>query len=76
MYFLSRRRNEKKEDGTGGSNGACMRMAPEKDWGANAGLGTARDFVAGELLVQERFGLSRRFDFFLSVAFLLRSVLF
>ncbi|CAM9915411.1 unnamed protein product, partial [Hapterophycus canaliculatus] len=36
-----------KEDGTGGSNGACMRMSPEKDWGANAGLGVARDFVSG-----------------------------
>lgn len=27
-----------------------MRMSPEKDWGANAGLGIARDFVGGELL--------------------------
>lgn len=37
-----------KADGTGGSNGACMRMSPEKDWGANAGLHVARDFVSGE----------------------------
>ncbi|CAM9988620.1 unnamed protein product [Pylaiella littoralis] len=37
-----------KADGTGGSNGACMRMSPEKDWGANAGLGVGRKFV-GEL---------------------------
>ncbi|CAM9282939.1 unnamed protein product [Sphacelaria rigidula] len=36
-----------KVDGTGGSNGSCMRMSPEKDWGANAGLGTARDFMEG-----------------------------
>ncbi|CAM9763508.1 unnamed protein product [Ectocarpus sp. 12 AP-2014] len=36
-----------KADGTGGSNGACMRMSPEKDWGANAGLDVARDFVVG-----------------------------
>lgn len=25
-----------------------MRMSPEKDWGANAGLGSARDFIEGE----------------------------
>ncbi|CAM9252813.1 unnamed protein product [Choristocarpus tenellus] len=30
---------------TGGSNGACMRYSPEKDWGANAGLDIARDFL-------------------------------
>ncbi|CAM9172373.1 unnamed protein product [Discosporangium mesarthrocarpum] len=34
-----------KLDGTGGSNGACMRFSPEKDWGANAGLDIARDFL-------------------------------
>lgn len=28
---------------TGGSNGACMRFAPESKWDANAGLGLARD---------------------------------
>lgn len=42
------RSSESKVDGTGGSNGSCMRMSPEKDWGANAGLGVARDFVGGE----------------------------
>lgn len=31
-----------KEDGTGGSNGATMRFAPESDDGANAGLDHAR----------------------------------
>lgn len=31
-----------KVDGSGGSNGAKMRFTPEKDWGANAGLGRAR----------------------------------
>lgn len=31
--------------GTGGSNGATMRFAPEGDHGANAGLKTARDFL-------------------------------
>ncbi|KAJ5944385.1 hypothetical protein N7516_004553 [Penicillium verrucosum] len=34
-----------KETGTGGSNGATMRFAPESDHGANAGLKTARDFL-------------------------------
>ncbi|KAF2461678.1 heme peroxidase [Lineolata rhizophorae] len=34
-----------KETGTGGSNGATMRFAPEKDHGANAGLHAARDFL-------------------------------
>ena len=33
-----------KETGTGGSNGATMRFAPEGDHGANAGLKAARDF--------------------------------
>ena len=33
------------KDGTGGSNGSHMRMSPEKDWGANAGLGIARDVM-------------------------------
>ena len=32
-------------DKTGGSNGATMRMSPEKDWGANAGLAGARSFM-------------------------------
>lgn len=31
--------------GTGGSNGATMRFAPESDHGANAGLIAARDFL-------------------------------
>lgn len=34
-------------DKTGGSNGATMRFAPECNWGANAGLGTARNFLEG-----------------------------
>lgn len=34
-----------KETGTGGSNGATMRFAPEGDHGANAGLLAARDFM-------------------------------
>ncbi|KAL3473561.1 heme peroxidase [Aspergillus californicus] len=34
-----------KETGTGGSNGATMRFAPESDHGANAGLKVARDFL-------------------------------
>ena len=33
------------ETGTGGSNGATMRFAPEGDHGANAGLKNARDFL-------------------------------
>lgn len=33
------------QTGTGGSNGATMRFAPEKDHGANAGLAHARDFL-------------------------------
>ena len=33
------------ETGTGGSNGATMRFAPEGDHGANAGLKAARDFM-------------------------------
>jgi cytochrome c peroxidase len=33
------------ETGTGGSNGATMRFAPEADHGANAGLKAARDFL-------------------------------
>lgn len=32
-------------DGTGGSNGAHMRFPPESQWGANAGLKSARDFL-------------------------------
>lgn len=34
-----------KETGTGGSNGATMRFAPESDHDANAGLKVARDFL-------------------------------
>ena len=34
-----------KETGTGGSNGATMRFAPEGDHGANAGLKLAREFL-------------------------------
>jgi cytochrome c peroxidase len=34
-----------KETGTGGSNGATMRFAPEGDHGATAGLVAARDFL-------------------------------
>ncbi|MCJ1319184.1 heme peroxidase [Xylographa vitiligo] len=34
-----------KETNTGGSNGATMRFAPEKDHGANAGLHAAQDFM-------------------------------
>ncbi|MCJ1254966.1 heme peroxidase [Lignoscripta atroalba] len=41
-----------KETGTGGSNGATMRFAPEGDHGANAGLKAARDFLAP---VKEKF---------------------
>jgi cytochrome c peroxidase len=40
--------------GTGGSNGATMRFAPEGDHGANAGLRNARDFlqpVKGEYII-------------------------
>ena len=32
-----------KADNSGGSNGARMRYNPEAKWGANAGLGMARD---------------------------------
>lgn len=32
-------------DKTGGSNAASMRFSPESDWGANAGLKGARDFL-------------------------------
>jgi hypothetical protein len=32
-------------DNTGGSNGATMRFPQESDWGANAGLKIARDFL-------------------------------
>ncbi len=34
------------KDKTGGSNGSTMRMEPECAWGANAGLGIARDALA------------------------------
>lgn len=46
-----------KETGTGGSNGATMRFAPESDHGANAGLKAARDFlepVKGEYFPKHR----------------------
>lgn len=32
-----------KEDNSGGSSGGLMRFDPEKSWGANAGLGVARE---------------------------------
>lgn len=35
----------KKEDGTGGSNGATMRFRPESNWSANAGLHIARELL-------------------------------
>ena len=34
-----------KETGTGGSNGATMRFAPESEHGANSGLKNARAFL-------------------------------
>jgi cytochrome c peroxidase len=34
-----------KFDGTGGSNNATMRFSPEREYGGNAGLGIARDFL-------------------------------
>ncbi len=34
-----------KLDGSGGSNGGCMRFNPEASWGANAGLKLARDIL-------------------------------
>lgn len=34
-----------KATGTGGSNGATMRFAPEANWGANAGLAVPRDLL-------------------------------
>ncbi|RKF82356.1 Cytochrome c peroxidase, mitochondrial [Golovinomyces cichoracearum] len=34
-----------KETGTGGSNGATMRFAPESNHGANSGLSAAREFL-------------------------------
>ena len=33
------------EDGTGGSGGAHMRFPPEANWGCNAGLASAREFM-------------------------------
>jgi cytochrome c peroxidase len=45
-----------KETGTGGSNGATMRFAPEGDHGANAGLKAARDFLEP---VKRKWGISR-----------------
>lgn len=35
----------KKEDGTGGSNGATMRFRPEAEHSANAGLHVARELL-------------------------------
>jgi cytochrome c peroxidase len=35
-----------KADQTGGSDGSTMRMSPEKDWGANAGLAGVREMLA------------------------------
>eukprot|EP01032_Pedospumella_encystans_P007653 gene7653-9158_t len=43
-------------DKTGGSNGATMRFKPDAEWGANAGLKVARDFVDG--IVKKHPGLS------------------
>jgi cytochrome c peroxidase len=34
-----------KADNSGGSNGGRIRYSPEKNWGANAGLDTARNFL-------------------------------
>eukprot|EP01038_Epipyxis_sp_PR26KG_P004687 gene4687-6583_t len=42
-------------DKTGGSNGATMRFSPESDWGANAGLKKARDFLDG---IKKKYNLS------------------
>lgn len=42
-----------KATGTGGSNGATMRFAPESAWGANAGLKVARDLLEP---VKKKFG--------------------
>jgi len=43
-------------DKTGGSNGATMRFKPDAEWGANAGLKVARDFV--DQIVKKHPGLS------------------
>ena len=43
------------KDKTGGSNGATQRFEPEAGWGANAGLHTARNFVAP---LKEKYNLS------------------
>lgn len=42
-------------DRTGGSNGAGMRSAPESEWGANAGLSAARQFLEP---IKNKYGLS------------------
>lgn len=42
-------------DKTGGSCGATMRFAPESEWGANAGLKIARDFMEP---IKKKHGLS------------------
>lgn len=51
-----------KETGTGGSNGATMRFAPEGDHGANAGLAAARDFLAP---IKGMFYLISRYEIYL-----------
>ena len=43
-------------DKTGGSNGATMRFKPDSEWGANAGLKVARDFM--ETIVKKNPGIS------------------
>jgi cytochrome c peroxidase len=43
-------------DKTGGSNGATMRFKPECEWGANAGLKGARDFM--EVITKKHPGIS------------------
>ena len=42
-------------DKTGGSNGSTQRIEPEAGWGANAGLHTARNFLAP---LKEKYNLS------------------
>ena len=42
-------------DRTGGSNGATMRFSPECNWGANAGLKIARDFLEP---IKKKYGIT------------------
>lgn len=69
-----------KETGTGGSNGATMRFAPEGDHGANAGLKHARYDSLGSKLPQanpvlsQPQGLPRTSQGEIPMDFLLRSV--